>query len=120
MTRSAMVRLRALGLVAGVLVLAATAIFTDSLDRGATVSHHHTGPVVADQDSPIVVSIAADAKTTSGWTMPLAAFGAALALAIGYFGRRDSSVARASFAVKQRLVRAGRRAPPRVLALQML
>lgn len=67
-----------------------------------------------------MVSTAAEAKTTSGWIMPLATLGAALAMALRYFARRDVQFVRASFPVRQRLVRACRREPPRVVALHTL
>lgn len=119
MTRLALVRLRALGLVAAVLLLGAASIGGDGQERGAPLSRHHTGPAAVYQDSAIVVATAADAKTTSGWLMPLASLGAAVVLAIGFFGGRASSPPRASFAVSRRLIRASRRAPPNVPALQL-
>ena len=119
MTRSAMVRVRAVSLVAATLLLAGATLSADGV-HAQSVSHHRADLAMADHDSAIVVSTAADAQTMSGSTMPLAALGATVALAIGYSGRRDSSTPRASYAVRQRLVRAGRRAPPCVPALQML
>ena len=113
-----MVRVRAVSLVAATLLLAGAAL---SADGGHTraASPHHPDLAIADLGSSIVVSTAADAQTMSGSTVPLVALGATVALAIGYWGRRDSLAARASYAVKQRLVRAGRRAPPCMPALQM-
>ena len=76
-------------------------------------------PAFADPDQAAVVSTAADAKIASGWIMPLAALGAAIAISLRFLARRDLQRLRASFAVRQRLVRASRRAPPRVLAMQL-
>ena len=53
-----------------------------------------------------MASTAAEANATSGWIMPLAALGAAVAIALRYFARRDVQLVRASFPVRQRLVRA--------------
>jgi hypothetical protein len=114
-----MVKLRAVSLVAATLLLAGAALSADG-GHARAVSHHHPDLAMADPVSAIVVPTAADTQTMSGFTMPLAALGIAVALASGYTRRRDSSAARASYAVKQRLVRAGRRAPPCRPALQML
>jgi hypothetical protein len=114
-----MVRVRAVSLVAATLLLAGAALSAHG-GHARAVSHDHPDLAIADQASAIVVSTAADVQTMSGSTIPLAALGATVALAIGYSGRRDSSTPRASYAVRQRLVRAGRRAPPCVPALQML
>jgi hypothetical protein len=114
-----MVRVRAVSLVAATILLAGAALSADG-GHARTASHDHPALAVADQASTIVVSTAADPQTTSGSTMLLAALGSTVALAIGYWGRRGSSAPRATYAVKQRLVRAGRRAPPCLPALQML
>jgi H+/Cl- antiporter ClcA len=115
--RPAIARFRALGLLAAVLVLAATALWSGPSGGDVAVSHHHLRSEFASPDQTVAVSTAAEAKASSGWIMPLAALGAALAMAFRYFARRDLRLVRASFPVSQRLVRACRRAPPRAVAL---
>jgi hypothetical protein len=115
MTRPAIVRLRALGLLAAVLTVAAGALWIGGASGDVAAVQHPGGLVFADPDQAAVVSPAADAKTTSGWIMPLAALGAAVAIALRFFARRDPQSVRASFAVKRRLVHACRRAPPRMV-----
>jgi hypothetical protein len=88
------------------------------LDRRALRScTHHIGPVFSDLDQAVVVSTAAEARTTSRWIAPLAALGATIAVALRSFARRDRQLVRAAYAVRQRLVRACRRAPPSAVAL---
>jgi hypothetical protein len=115
MTRSAIVRFRALGLLAAVLVVAAGALWIGSSHGDVAAVQHPGGLVLADPDQAAVVSPTAEARSTSGWIMPLAALGAAVTIAFRFFARRDPRSVRASFAVKQRLVRACRRAPPRLV-----
>jgi hypothetical protein len=117
MRRPGIDRLRALGLLAVVLAFAATALWSVAWQSDVTVFHHSSTPVFADPDQAIVTPAAAEAKITSRWLMPLAALGAAVAIAIAYFARRDLRLVRVSFTVRQRLVRARRRAPPIGLAL---
>jgi hypothetical protein len=119
MSRSAIVRSRALGLVAVVLVVAAGAVWSGAVNGDVAVVRHIAGLAFADPDQAVVVSPAADAKIASGWIMPLAALGAAIAISLRFLARRDLQRLRASFAVRQRLVRASRRAPPRALAMQL-
>jgi hypothetical protein len=106
------VRFRALGLLVAVLALAASALWIGSANGDAVVLHHRIGPAFADLEQAVVVSTAGEAKTPSRWVMPLAALGAAVAVAFRYFGRRDLHLVRASFPVRRRLVHACRRAPP--------
>jgi hypothetical protein len=119
MSRSAIVRSRALGLVAVVLVVAAGAVWSGAVNGDVAVVRHIAGLAFADPDQAVVVSPAADAKIASGWIMPLAALGAAIGISLRFLARRDLQRLRASFAVRQRLVRASRRAPPRALAMQL-
>jgi hypothetical protein len=113
-----MVRSRALGLVAAVLVVAAGAVWSGAGNGEVTVVRHLPGVAFADPDQAAVVSTAADAKPASAWLMPIAALGAAIAVSPHVLARRGLQRLHASFAVRQRLVRAGRRAPPRVPAMQ--
>ena len=119
MTRSAIVRSRALGLVAAALVVAAGAVWSGAGNGEVTVVRHFAGVAFADSDQAAVVSTAADAKVASGWIMPLVALGAAIAVSLRFLARRDLQRLCASFAVRQRMVRASRRAPPRMPAMQL-
>jgi hypothetical protein len=112
MRRPSIARFRALGLVVAVLALAACALWIGASNGDTAVLHHRAGPVFADLDQVVVVSTAAEAKAASRWIMPLAALGATIAIALRYFARRDLQLVRASYPVRQRLVRASRRAPP--------
>ena len=119
MTRSAIVRSRALGLVAALLMVAAGALWSGAGNAEVTVVRHFGGAAFADSDQAAVVSTAADAKVASGWIMPLLALGAAITISLRFLARRDLQQLRASFAVRQRLVRASRRAPPLAPAIQL-
>ena len=119
MPRSATVRSRALGLVAAALVVAAGAVWSGAGNGEVTVVRHFAGVAFAEPDQAAVVSTAADVKVSSGLIVPLAALGAAIVISLCFLARRDLKRLRASFPVRQRLVRASRRAPPRVPAMQL-
>ena len=99
MTRPAIVRFRALGLLAVVLAVAAGALWFGASNGDVAAVHHPGGIVLADPVQAAVVAPTAEAKTTSGWIMPFAALGAAVGITLRFFARREPQSVRASFAV---------------------
>ncbi|HEY7106062.1 MAG TPA: hypothetical protein VH986_06650 [Acidimicrobiia bacterium] len=108
---TATTRLRALGLAAALVVLAGAAIWNDAWTESRTASVQRARTAV-DQDTKLVAPSAAEARVPTQWMLPLAALGAALAVALLATGRRLLRPRRAAFPARRRLVHANRRAPP--------
>jgi len=104
-------RCRALLFLGAVLAVAGGTLWAWSWERPSAPVSQSDRPAVVEQAAAVAPATAAEPKTPSGW-LPLVALGAATVVGIGYVGRRAVRTVRASYAVKQRLVRAGRRAPP--------
>jgi hypothetical protein len=107
--------MRTLALVAVALVLAGTAVWTDAWALEDRFPAHDQRSAAVDTVPVAVVATVADARPSSS-LLPLLPIGIAVALALAYLGHRAPALARASYPASRRLVRAGRRAPPRAPA----
>jgi hypothetical protein len=107
--------MRTFALLAVVLVLAGGAVWADGWALDAAPSAHDDRTAAVDTMPTAVVATVADIRPSSPM-LPLLTLGAAVVLAFAYLVHGNPMRGQASYPASLRLVRAGRRAPPRALA----
>jgi hypothetical protein len=111
MTRPAITRPPVLALVAAALLLAAAIVVSQEPPRDMNATERRDGPMIVGQAPAIVLATASEVRSDAAW-MPLFALGVATVVIGDARFRRDSRALGVSYAVRERLVRAYRRAPP--------
>jgi len=107
-----MSRARSFGLLAALVVLAGVAVWNQAWSTERAASSPRARAAVVDPETTLVVPSVAEARAAQPLGLPLAALAAAVAVALLVATRRDARSVRASYPIRQRLVRASRRAPP--------